>query len=190
MALTNWKNCFIMQYTKVQGPEQDKADILKSVKKFLLLNPRSREGNTLLHLASWCKTPTKMDFTAGIDRVFKTPCFKTVRLLLNAGCSVNVVNREGDSVLHLAVAFKPSASDVQLLRDVLETLLDGGAHEDLVNNDRKTPIDIAETDESRRILSTRKRLDLKCIAAGAVQKFGLSYVDVVPKTVEKFISLH
>ena len=50
-----------------------------------------------------------------------------VRLLLHAGCSVNVVNREGDSVLHLAVAFKPSASDVQLLRDVLEALLDGGA---------------------------------------------------------------
>ncbi|XP_068759600.1 protein fem-1 homolog B-like [Montipora capricornis] len=89
----------LMLYTKVQGPEQDKADILKSVKKFLLLNPRSRE-------------------------------------------------------------------------------------------DRKRPIDIAETDESRRILSTRKRLDLKCIAARAVQKFGLSYVGVVPETVEKFISLH
>ena len=180
----------LILYTKVQGPEQDKADILKSVKKFLLLNPQSREGNTLLHLASWCKTPTKVEFPAGIERVFKIPCVKTVRLLLDAGCSVNVVNREGDSVLHLAVAFKPSASDVQLLRDVLEALLDGGAHEDLVNKDRKTPIDIAETDESRRILSTRKRLDLKCIAARAVQKFGLSYVGVVPKTVEKFISLH
>ena len=55
---------------------------------------------------------------------------------------------------------------------------------------RKTSIDIAEADELRRILSTRKRLDLKCIAARAVQKFGLSYVGVVPKTVEKFISLH
>ena len=180
----------LMLYTKVQGPEQDKTDILKSVKKFLLLNPRSREGNTLLHLASWCKTPIKVDFPAGIERVFKTPCVKTVRLLLNAGCGVNVVNREGDSVLHLAVAFKPSASDVQLLRGVLEALLDGGAHEDLVNKDRKTPIDVAETDESRRILSTRRRLDLKCIAARAVQKFGLSYVGVVPETVEKFISLH
>ena len=178
----------LMIYTKVQAPEnQDKAEILPSIKKFLHLNPRSSEGNALLHLATWCKTPIKGDF---VRRVCMTPCVETIKLILNAGCYVNAVNRNGDSALHLAVTYKPSAKGLKLLREVLEILLDGGVHEDLANNDRKTAIDIAETDEARRILSARRRLQLKCISARAVRKFGLSYIGVVPKTVEKFISLH
>lgn len=58
---------------------------------------------------------------------------------------------------------------------MLETLLDEGVHEDLVNSEGKTAMDIAETDEARRILSVKSRLELKCIAARAVRKFGLYY---------------
>ena len=49
---------------------------------------------------------------------------------------------------------------------------------------------MAATDEARRILSERKTLELKCIAARAVKKFGLPYLGVVPKTLEKYISMH
>ena len=88
------------------------------------------------------------------------------------------------------MTFKPSTGGLQILRDVLKTLLDGRVHEDLVNSEGKTAMDIAETDEARRILSVKSRLELKCIAARAVKKYGLPYLGVVPKTVEKFISLH
>ena len=73
---------------------------------------------------------------------------------------------------------------------MLETLFDGGVHEDLVNSEGKTAMDIAETDEAHRILSVKRRLRLKCIAARAVRKFGLCYVGIVTETLEKFISLH
>ena len=39
-------------------------------------------------------------------------------------------------------------------------------------------MDIAETDEARRILSLKSRLRLKSIAARAVRKFGLSYLSL------------
>jgi len=72
----------------------------------------------------------------------------------------------------------------------MEVLLDGGAHHDFVNSSGKTAMDIAQTNEARRILSKREMLELKCITARAVKKFGLNYVGVVPKTLKKFISMH
>ena len=76
------------------------------------------------------------------------------------------------------------------LTDILEILLDKGVHHDFVNNDGKTAMDMAATDDARRILSKRKTLELKCIAARAVKKTGLPYLGVVPKTLEKYISMH
>ena len=54
----------------------------------------------------------------------------------------------------------------------------------------KTPTEMARTDEARWILSERKTLELKCIAARAVKKFGLPYKGLVPQTVEKYINMH
>ena len=108
------------------------------------------------------------------------------KLLLNAGFNVNAINNKGNTPLHLAV------SKIHLLTDTLEVLFDEGAHHDFVNNDGKTPMDMAKTDEARMILSERRKLELKCICARAVKKFGIpyNYMGLVPKTLEKYISMH
>ncbi|XP_029197589.2 protein fem-1 homolog B-like [Acropora millepora] len=180
----------LMIYTKVQIPEsKETADIFDCMRRFLRLNPRTRDGNTLLHLASWYKTEITMP-NSNKFLICRLPCVEIMKLIMHAGCNVNAINTKGNSPLHLAVTFKPSNEDLQLLRDVLETLFDGGVHEDLVNSEGKTAMDIAETDEARRILSVKRRLRLKCIAARAVRKFGLCYVGIVPETLERFISSH
>lgn len=175
-------------FTKVQDPrKRDNSHVFDLIQRFLRLNPRTHDGNTMLHLAVWSKTPTEEHY---VRDVCKYPCIETVKLIIDAGGNVNAVNNKGSTPLHLAVVFKPNTGGLQILRDVLETLLDAGVHEDLVNIDGKTAMDVAETDEARRVLSSKSRLELKCIAARAVRKFKLSYFGVVPKTVEKFISLH
>ena len=180
----------LMIYTKIQIPEsKETAGIFDCMRRFLRLNPRTRDGNTLLHLASWYKTETTVP-DSNKFLICRLPCVEIMKLIMHAGCNVNAINTKGNSPLHLAVTFKPSNEDLQLLRDVLETLFDGGAHEDLVNSESKTAMDIAETDEARRILSVKRRLRLKCIAARAVRKFGLCYVGIVPETLERFISSH
>ena len=74
-----------------------------------------------------------------------------------------------------------------LLTNILKVLLDEGAHHDFVNYDGKTAL----TDEARRILSKRgTQLELKCIAVKALNMFRLPHKGVVPKTLEKFISMH
>ena len=180
----------LMIYTKVQIPEsKETAGIFDCMRRFLRLNPRTRDGNTLLHLASGYKTEITMP-NSNKFLICRLPCVEIMKLIMHAGCYVNAINTKGNSPLHLAVTFKPSNEDLQLLRDVLETLFDGGAHEDLVNSEGKTAMDIAETDEARRILSVKRTLRLKCIAARAVRKFGLCYVGIVPETLERFISSH
>lgn len=175
-------------FAKVQDSSKtENSALFDLIERFLRLNPRTLEGNTMLHLAAWSKTPTEEHY---VRDVCKFPCIATMKLIMNAGGYVNAVNNKGNTPLHLAVTYKPSTGGLQVLRDVVETLLDGGVHEDLVNSDGKTAMDVAGTDEARRILSAKSRLELKCIAARAVRKFGLSYFGVVPKTVEKFISLH
>ena len=73
---------------------------------------------------------------------------------------------------------------------MLKVLFDGGVHHDFVNNDGKTPMDMAKTDVARMILSEKRKLELKCISTRAVKKFGIPYSGVVPKTLEKYISMH
>ena len=102
----------------------------------------------------------------------------------------------GDTPLHRAVTFNPRPGDTKnvfiilSLGEILKILLDGGAHHDFVNNDGKTAMDMAKTGVARMVLSKKRKLELKCISARAVKKFGLPYLGVVPKTLEKYISMH
>ena len=113
-----------------------------------------------------------------------------MKLLLNAGFNVNAINGNGDTALHIVATLKPSDDEIHLLTDMLQVLFDGGAHQDFVNNDGKTPMDVAGTDEARMILSERRKLELKCISARAVKRFGIPYLGLVPKILEKYISMH
>ena len=114
-----------------------------------------------------------------------------VKLLVNAGFNVNAVNNNGDTALHLAVTLELREDEhIQFITEILQLLFNGGAHHDFVNNDGKTPMDMAKSDEVRMIVSERRKLELKCICARAVKKFGIPYLGVVPKTLEKYISMH
>ena len=115
-----------------------------------------------------------------------------VKFLLEAGCDVNTVDQNGNTLLHVAVSFKPRHNETQHLTNMLQILLDGGAHHDFVNNDGETPLDMARTEEARLILSERKHIKLKCICAKVVKTFCISYLAMgeVPVTLGKFISMH
>ena len=134
------------------------------------LNSRDCDGNTYLHLVQ-CSTNQQYSHVV-------------TKLLLNAGFNVNAINNKGNTPLHLAV------SNIHHLTDTLEVLFDGGAHHDFVNNDGKIPMDMATSVEAHMILSERRKLELKCICARAVKKFGIPYMGLVPKTLEKYISMH
>ena len=156
----------LMIYTKVKVQNANMTDFLQ---RFLRLNPCCDDGNTLLHLATWHETPIKEDNVRG---VCKFPCIETMKLILHAGGDVNAVNTEGNTPLHLAVKFKPAEpEEVEILREMLLLLLDIGADPKLANKNGQTPLNSCESDEARRILSEKRRLNVMNVDVGKVRKF-------------------
>ena len=154
----------LMIYTKVKGQNANMTDFLQ---RFLRLNPRNNDdndGNTLLHLAAWHETPIK---EVNVRSVCKLPSVETMKLILHAGGDVNAVNAEGNTPLHLAVKFKPAEpEEVEILREMLLSLVDIGADPKLANKNGQTPLDSCETDEARRILSEKGRLSAMNVDVG------------------------
>ena len=169
----------------LQNGEEDEtySNVLVLLRKLLRHNPRRMYYNgTLLHIrTSWSTEGIITDIFPSAD---------TVKLLLNAGFNVNAIDCDGDTPLHTAASLEPGDDLIHQVPEIMNALFYGGAHHDFVNNDGKTPMDMAETDEARMILSERRKLELKCISARAVKKFGIPYLGVVPKILEKYISMH
>ena len=146
-------------YIKVKGQNTNIIDFLQ---RFLRLNPRTNDGNTLLHLVAWHETPFFSFQEETMRSVCKLPCIETMKLILRAGCDVNAVNTEGNTPLHLAGKYKPAEpEDVVILSEMLLLLLDIGADPKLANKNGQTPLDSCQTDEARSILSGKGRLSAK-----------------------------
>ena len=164
-----------------QNGEEDEtySRILVLLKKLLHHNPRY---GTLLHV----NRIITQDFNTDIF-----PSADSVKWLLKAGFNVHAIDKDGNTPLHRAASLEPLDDLIHLLTEIMKALLDGGAHHDFVNHYGKTPMDMAKTDEARTILSEEKsKLELKCISARAVKKFGIPYLGEVPKRLEKYISMH
>ena len=164
--------CLLMIHTKVKGQNANMTDFLQ---RFLCLNPRTNDGNTLLHLAAWHETPIftydDQEVEDAMQRLCKLPCVETMKLILHAGCDVNAVNTEGNTPLHLAVTFKPAdPKEVVALSEMLLLLLEMGANPKLVNKNGQIPLDSCETDEARRILSEKRGLSAMNVDVGDVRE--------------------
>ena len=161
----------LVMYTKVQvSSEMKNGNMIDLLQRFLCLEPRTRDGNTLLHLAAWHKTPVPRDTIADWRGVCELPCVETMKLILHAGCDVNSVNAQGNTPLHLAVTFVPEPEQVEILKEMLELLLDLGADTKLVDKNGQTVMDYCETDEARGILSAKGGLGAMNIEARKVRK--------------------
>ena len=140
-------------FAKVELREEDKSTNVPVLLQTLRgKNPRDSCGNTLIHLAAKERSNIAFYFPPS---PFEFPCAETIKLLLNVGMNVNAINKNGDTPLHIAVSFKPKFGKLHLLTDMLKILLDRGARHDCINNDGKTAIDMAQTDEVRRIFSEK-----------------------------------
>lgn len=156
--------------------EVDKAStVLVLTRRLCALNPRDLQGRSLLHEA--------------VKRCQQNSLL-LVKNLLHGGLNVNATDHQGNTPLHVAVLSNPCYDMIHLVTNLCEILLNGGAHQDFVNHDGKTAMDLAKADEVRSFLQEKRKLELKCISARAVKKFGLPYVGVVPKILENYISMH
>ena len=128
--------------------EVDKAStVLVLTRRLCALNPRDLQGCSLLHEAiKRCQQNSPL----------------LVKNLLHGGLNVNATDHQGNTPLHVAVLLNPCYDMIHLVTSLCEILLNGGAHQDFVNHDGKTAMDLAKTDEVRSFLQEKRKLELKC----------------------------
>ncbi|MBN3279233.1 FEM1B protein, partial [Polyodon spathula] len=173
--------------TKTQCNEEERARVNKQIYNLIQLDPRSKEGSTLLHLAINPNTPVD-DFHT--NDVCSFPNALVTKLLISCGAQVNAVDNEGNSPLHIIVQYNRPISDFLTLHAIIISLVEAGAHTDMTNKQKKTPLDKSTTGVSEILLKTQMKMSLKCLAARAVQQHEINYKNQIPKTLEEFVEFH
>ncbi|KAK1158051.1 hypothetical protein AOXY_G24287 [Acipenser oxyrinchus oxyrinchus] len=193
MATDNYEsNVFTFLYlvcisTKTQCNEEERARVNKQIYNLIQLDPRSKEGSTLLHLAINPNTPVD-DFHT--NDVCSFPNALVTKLLISCGAQVNAVDNEGNSPLHIIVQYNRPISDFLTLHAIIISLVEAGAHTDMTNKQKKTPLDKSTTGVSEILLKTQMKMSLKCLAARAVRQHEINYKNQIPKTLEEFVEFH
>ncbi|XP_028679503.1 protein fem-1 homolog B [Erpetoichthys calabaricus] len=192
-AMENYEaNVFTFLYlvcisTKTQCTDEERSRINKQIYKLIQLDPRSREGSTLLHLAINANTPVD-DFHT--NDVCSFPNAMVTKLLIDCGAQVNAVDNEGNSPLHVIVQYNRPISDFLTLHAIIISLVEAGAHTDMTNKQRKTPLDKSTTGVAEILLKTHMKMSLKCLAARAVRLYSITYQNQIPQTLEEFVEFH
>lgn len=163
------------------------SQIHHTVYGLVRVQPRTKSGQTLLHLAVNPETPVD-DFHT--NHICRFPCATTTKLLIACGADVNSMDNNRNTPLHLIVPYQKPVSDFLTLHNIIMALIENGAHMDTVNQMGATPFDSATTGVAEIILRTQKKLSLKCLAAKVVKINGIPFKGQVPYHLEAFIELH
>ena len=172
---------------KVEKQEEEVQRLHRLVYCFLKQRPSLRNGYTPLHMAVDSATLVD-DFH--VNDVVKFPNAAMAGILVNCGGDVNAMDQRGNTPLHIIVRYSEPINDFDTLLQVMLVLIKGGAHLDIANHERKTPIQCTTTGVAEVILRQHNQLSLKCLAARSIRDNNIAYSSLVPAFLEEFISLH
>ena len=125
-----------------------------------------------------------------VNDIVKFPNSEMAVILVTCGADVNAMDQRGNTPLHIIVRYSEPINDFDTLLQVMLVLIKGGAHMDICNHERKTPIQCTTTGVAEVILRQHNQLSLKCLAARTIKDHIIPYKSFVPTFLEEFISLH
>merc|ERR1712045_776417 len=159
--------------------EKEKVyDVKQAVYEFVKVGAKGRGGSSPLHLA--CSRDTS---SVGRYPICNFPSVPTIDLLLECGAPANAVDNEGNTPLHASALNKPAKAAV------IQSLLQHGAHFDLVNNDKKPFFSLLKGTPLHEVTNSARHTTLSCLAATVVRKHGLDTSNL-PSTLQQFVETH
>lgn len=162
-----------------EGTEKEEDEVKCATYKLLKLKPCGNHGFGLLHMAV-----DKNTSSVGRYPVCSFPDPNVVELLLECGARVTDTDSEGNTPLHIA-ARNTTKSD---RGDIMEILLQHGAHIDARNKDGKVSMELVKAVECD--ISAINYTSLQCLAARAIVKQNIPYRNCIPRKLEEFVSSH
>jgi len=153
-------------------------DVKQAVYEFVKVGAKGRGGSSPLHLA--CSRDTS---SVGRYPICNFPSVPTIDLLLQCGAPVDARDNDGNTALHAAALNKPAKAAV------IQSLLQHGAHFDLVNNDKKPFFSLLKGTPLHEVTNSARHTTLSCLAATVVRKHGLDTTNL-PSTLQQFVETH
>ena len=101
-----------------------------------------------------------------------------------ADVDTQCVEYESGTALHIAATNKPTK------QEVIRTLLDGGAHIDSQNSDRKTAMQLLDSEGMSDVVNPLRYMSLQCLAANKIVEYGVPYKGHVTAKLETFVKMH
>ena len=153
----------------------------------------TQQGQTLLHLSVLQSTShVKCIFLKRDERYFSPlPNIAVVELLLECGANVNAIDGKSNTALHLcsdALRNLELEQHHDMLKRIAVLLLNSSAHVDMVNIFGMRAAD-GQT-SSLLEMNMINFVSLKCLAANAVVKHGISYGGHSIGSLESFVQMH
>lgn len=186
--------------TKDDDIEMEEMDIRRRVHHIVRnINPHTfpndyyetkiTKGDTLLHLACMRGNTLKSQTIFGEENGQNPPFFPSiavVKLLVECGAKINANNHTGSTPLHTASMVE------NFNQEIVEILLDNGAHIDIRNNDSDRPVDMLKRvpEGAGSKINPLHYTTLKCLAARVVAKHSVPYKEEIPAILEEFIQAH
>jgi len=171
--------------------EREKMDIRRRVHHIVRnINPHTfPNDDTLLHLACMRSNTLKSQTLFGEESGQNPPFFPSlsvVRLLVECGAKINANNQTGSTPLHTASMVE------NFNQEIVEILLDNGAHIDIRNGSNDRPVDMLKRvpEGAGSKINPLHYTTLRCLAARVVAKHGVPYKEEIPAILEEFIQAH
>ena len=145
--------------------------------------------DTLLHLACMRNNTLKSQTLFGEESGQNPPFFPSlsvVKLLVECGAKINANNQTGSTPLHTASMVE------NFNQEIVEILLDNGAHIDIRNGSNDRPVDMLKRvpEGAGSKINPLHYTTLRCLAARVVAKHGVPYKEEIPAILEEFIQAH
>ncbi|ESO89668.1 hypothetical protein LOTGIDRAFT_164973 [Lottia gigantea] len=172
---------------KVCKTPVEEENLYKVVYKFLKHKPTLKNGYTPLHMAVDSATLVD-DFH--VNDVVTFPNSGLAAMLIKCGSDVNALDFIGNSPLHVIVRYTNPISDFDTLHQIMLSLIRGGAHIDIRNYERKTPMECTTTGVAEVIIRQHYKISLKCLAARSITDNNVNFQNMIPAILEDFIHLH
>lgn len=150
-----------------------------------LMDPRTTQGDSLLHLAvsksNSLKTQNFFEDGGQMGNLF--PSLAVAKLLVECGARLNATNALESTPLHTASCL------ANFKQEVVELLLRHGGHIDMKNVEGVRPAHLLAANPASTVSITRY-LSLKCLCAQVISNNNLPFKGEVPEVLETFIEAH
>jgi len=173
--------------TCLQTAEEDKEHFIEIRRRIHtvvhVVDPRTTAGDSLLHLSVMKNNTLRSQNLFEEAKQAFFPSVQVTKLLVECGAKINALNMTDTMPLHTA------SLPQNYRQEIVETLLDHGAHIDARNGKGTRPLDMLKNISDCKI-NPLQYLTLRCLAAGAIVRHRLPYKKEIPTMLEEFIEAH